>query len=172
MKTNLRFFANGIKVGTGKLQKAFASIQTEGNQYQVAGTISVYARDYKRLSAEIGAAFAVKNDSDSMTDYFEQDSFKVVPTHPLYDAVKVGMIDSRVERYAKKEAKKAEKLATLLRMFPVPTGIAVYKAAQVAKQADLKAKGEECAAIYIKLYGKPAAPVVEPVEASYADFYK
>lgn len=31
--------------------------------------------------------FTVENDSDPMTDYFENDSIRVAPTHPLYAAV-------------------------------------------------------------------------------------
>lgn len=75
----LKFYYNGIKVNGGKLQKAFF---TRG-----ADTITIYARDYVRFSAEIRGIFAVENDSDSMTDYFEKDRIRVKKDHPLYTQV-------------------------------------------------------------------------------------
>lgn len=38
--------------------------------------------------AEFRAAFAIENNSDCQTDYFEKDCIRVVPGHPLYTAVK------------------------------------------------------------------------------------
>ena len=49
-----------------------------------AGTITVYARDYKHLPAELNP----ENDSDMMTDYFEQDRARILPSHPLYNEFK------------------------------------------------------------------------------------
>jgi hypothetical protein len=37
--------------------------------------------------AEVRAAFAIENNSDAMTDYFEADSIRLVSSHPLYAAV-------------------------------------------------------------------------------------
>ncbi len=37
---------------------------------------------------EVRAAFAIENDSDAMTDYFEGDSVRLLPGHPHYDAVR------------------------------------------------------------------------------------
>lgn len=41
--------------------------------------------------AEIKAAFAVENNSDSREDYFEKDCIKLFPGHPLYDMAKAAV---------------------------------------------------------------------------------
>jgi len=96
-KADLRFFWNGIKVGKGKLQRVFYS----GGEYlnHPSGTIAIYAREHTPFSPEIRAAFTVKNDSDGMIDYFETDSIKVHPDHPLYQKVK-DALDARNAHYA------------------------------------------------------------------------
>lgn len=38
--------------------------------------------------AEVREAFAIENNSDAMTDYFEGDSIRLLPGHPFYGAVK------------------------------------------------------------------------------------
>lgn len=38
--------------------------------------------------AEVREAFALENNSDMMTDYFEADSIRLLPGHPCYDAVR------------------------------------------------------------------------------------
>ena len=43
--------------------------------------MSIYARDYADLPRDL---FEVKNDSDSYTDYFENDRAYLTPAHPLY----------------------------------------------------------------------------------------
>ena len=91
--TNLRFFYNGIKTAEGRyagqLQKAWYSDAKLCNS--PAGTITIYARDYEHFSAEIRAAFVVVNNSDSMTDYFENDRIRVEPSHPLYAEVSAAL---------------------------------------------------------------------------------
>jgi hypothetical protein len=47
------------------------------------GTITIYAKSYKGLPS----ALSPKNDSDSMTDYFEKDRARVAPGSPNYKAV-------------------------------------------------------------------------------------
>lgn len=84
------FFWNGIKDAKGaKLQRCHYSLWGAGSatgKYP-AGTIAIYARDYKHFSALLNACFTVTNDSDSMTDYFANDTIHVIPTHPLYAKV-------------------------------------------------------------------------------------
>ena len=64
------------------------------------GTITVYAKDYRRFSQEVREAFTVENDTDTQTDYFANDRFRVQPGHRLYDAVRDAMkaFDARAER--------------------------------------------------------------------------
>lgn len=77
----LRFFYNGVKGEDKKLQKYFFSWNADSK------SITVYAKGCVRFSDEVRAAFKVENDSDIMTDYFEEDSFKVSPDHKLYGLV-------------------------------------------------------------------------------------
>jgi hypothetical protein len=80
----LKFFWNGVKGSDGKLQRARFSEGPFLNH--PAGTMTIYAKDC-RFSAEVRAAFAVENHSDSRSDYFENDRIRVRPSHPLYSAV-------------------------------------------------------------------------------------
>lgn len=97
--TTLRFFWNGIKGSDKKLQRVFYSDGALMNS--PAGTITIYGRDYRSFSAEIRDAFKVENDSDMMTDYFEQDRIRVTPDHPLFDQVKIAL-QAREAHYAKR----------------------------------------------------------------------
>ena len=47
----------------------------------------------KKLSfpAEVSAALAVENNSDTSTDYFEKDCVRILPGHPLYEAAKAAV---------------------------------------------------------------------------------
>ena len=58
----------------------------------------IYAKHYRHFSDGVSKAFTVENDSDSMTDYFEDDRIRVEPSHPLYADVKAA--------YEKQEAKR------------------------------------------------------------------
>lgn len=81
------FYWNGMKDAKGaKLQKAWYSY---GNVTGCPeGTITIYARDYARFSDLVRACFDVLNDTDTMTDYFDNDRIRVAPTHPLYAQVR------------------------------------------------------------------------------------
>lgn len=96
------FYWNGIKDAKGdKLQRAHYSA---GELYNhPAGTLTIYARDYGRFSAKVRACFAVQNDTDTMTDYFDKDRIRVIPTHPLYPQVKAAL-DAQNAHYAKRGA--------------------------------------------------------------------
>jgi hypothetical protein len=84
------FYWNGIKDAKGaKLQPCWYS--PCGMASVPDGTITIYARDYHRFSAVVRACFAVENDTDTMTDYFCEDRFRVIPNHPLYTKVKAAL---------------------------------------------------------------------------------
>lgn len=100
----LKFFYNGIKDNGGKLQKAFYADGVLRSH--PAGTITIYARNYRRFSDGVREAFTVENNSDSMTDYFESDTIRVRPDHPLYSEVKAAL-EKQAERRAAKAAKRA-----------------------------------------------------------------
>lgn len=101
--TNLKFYWNGIKENGGKLQKADICA---GDYFNFPkGTITIYARDYERFSQGVRDVFRVENDSDMMTDYFEEDKIRVTPNHPLYADVKAAL-DKREQHYAALHAKR------------------------------------------------------------------
>ena len=85
MNTNktesIRFFWNGIKVnGENKLIRCFYSLDNSARQS--GPCVTIYAKGY---GAELPRdLFSVKNETDSMTDYFDTDSATLTPAHPLY----------------------------------------------------------------------------------------
>lgn len=83
----LKFFWNGIKDSDngGKLQGCHYSDSQLINH--PAGTLTIYGKRYRAFSAGVHAAFSVQNDTDTRTDYFENDRIRVLPTHPMYQTV-------------------------------------------------------------------------------------
>lgn len=80
----LRFLWNGIKVN-GKLELCHYD---KGNTHDYPDdTLTVRARDYRTFSPEIAKVFRVTNDSDTQSDYFADDVFRVMRAHPLYQAI-------------------------------------------------------------------------------------
>lgn len=73
----LKIGKHGIR-HNGEYHRAFYSKGTLFNY--PAGTISVYAKDYKPLPA----ALSPKNDSDYQSDYVVQDVARITPDHTLY----------------------------------------------------------------------------------------
>ncbi len=57
-------------------------------------TIKITPKQYS-FPAEFRSAFAIENNSDGMTDYFERDSIRITSTHPLYDQVLAAAIGLR-----------------------------------------------------------------------------
>jgi hypothetical protein len=100
------FYWNGIKDAKGdKLQRAWYS----GGELlrHPAGTITIYARDYARFSDKVRACFVVQNDTDTQTDYFDQDRIRVIPSHPLYSAVQAAMNAQDAHRTARVAKRRA-----------------------------------------------------------------
>ena len=81
----LKFYWNGIKEDGGALQGCHYSNSQLINH--PSGTITIYGKRYRNFSAGVHAAFTVKNDSDIQTDYFENSSIRVLPSHPMYATV-------------------------------------------------------------------------------------
>ena len=105
---SFKFLWNGIKVDGGKLQKASFS---DGRLIGFPeGTVTIYAKHYSGFSAEVWEAFDVRNDSDSMTDYFETDRIRVQPGHPLY-AQAMAAVKASHQHHEKMQAKREERWA-------------------------------------------------------------
>lgn len=97
MTTSIKFFWNGIKVnGERKLIKCMYSLdnQTDGRE-----CVTIYADRYTDKLP--GDMFAVWNDTDIMTDYFETDSAVLYPGHPLYAYARAAAVKSALH-YANK----------------------------------------------------------------------
>jgi hypothetical protein len=98
----LRFLWNGFKVNGGKLVKAYYSI---GKLIHYPdGTITVYGRDYEHFPKEVTRFFHIENETDSQSDYFEDDKFRVCPNHPLYGLIKAAL-DAQEEHNRKRMEK-------------------------------------------------------------------
>ena len=70
-------------------------------------TIAIYAREYSRLPKIEG--LTVLNDSDIMTDYFEQDRAYIEPSNPLFTQVQIAYNQGRAKdlrRWIKKLEKR------------------------------------------------------------------
>lgn len=95
MKTTVKLLANGIK-NNGDYIRCF---YTEKN-----GSILITARDYKNLPKELGT---VTNDSDMITDYFENDRVLITSTNKYYKAAK--------EAYEKARINDAKNISNILK---------------------------------------------------------
>lgn len=67
----MKFAYNGIRTSDKKLIKGHFNFCT------FRKCVTFYASDYGSLNQEMKEKFKVKNDSDSMTDYFEKDRFVI-----------------------------------------------------------------------------------------------
>lgn len=99
------FYWNGIKDAKGaKLQKAHYSMGALRDY--PAETITIYARGYDGFSDLVRECFAIENDTDIQTDYFDKDNIRVIPAHPLYAAVRAAY-DAQQARYQAKYGRAA-----------------------------------------------------------------
>lgn len=101
MKTTaIKFFWNGIKInGENKLIRCFYSID---NHVGYDKCVSISARDYANLPGDV---FAVTNETDIMTDYFDSDGTVLTPDHPLYKYARYAAIKAYLrdaEKYYEK----------------------------------------------------------------------
>ena len=81
MTTSIKFFYNGIKInGENKLIPCFFSL--DNSTRESGPCVTIYAKGYGGQLP--GDLFAVENDTDLMTDYFDTDSATLTPAHPLY----------------------------------------------------------------------------------------
>ena len=80
MKTTaIKFFWNGIKLnGEKKLIRCFYFLDNTDR----TPCVSISCRDYS--GSLPGDLFAVQNDTDVYTDYFDADRATLTPEHPLY----------------------------------------------------------------------------------------
>ena len=98
----IEFKYNGIKVD-GKLYGAWYS-ETTSPKYP-AGTITIYGKHYQSFPVIEG--LNAENNSDSMTDYFENDTIRIEPTNVFFaqavEAVKMLNIHNAKLRVKREE---------------------------------------------------------------------
>lgn len=76
MKNEIKIFWNGVKLN-GELQKFYFYMNGENVSF-------IDNERYGRATMPKECGLVVINDSDSMTDYFEEDHGTITPEHPLY----------------------------------------------------------------------------------------
>lgn len=83
-KNKIKFLKKGIRCNGQYIPVIYSKSDLRGYPQ---GTITIYCRTYRdSLPAELNP----KNDSDSMTDYFEKDRARITPDSPFYsDVLKV-----------------------------------------------------------------------------------
>lgn len=105
--TSIKFYYNGMRVnGEKKLIRVFYSLD---NNAEGREEVSISARDYENLPGDV---FAVSNDTDYYTDYFDSDRATVTPSHPLYKFVRAAALKSEI-RSTEKYIPTLEKYAAL-----------------------------------------------------------
>lgn len=87
---HVRIYWNGIKIDGGRLIRCGYSIDNNVNHEE---SVSIYARDYDHLPRDL---FEVRNESDSYTDYFENDSAYLTLEHPLYKYFRFAAMKAKV----------------------------------------------------------------------------
>ena len=103
------FYWNGIRDEKGApLQGCWYSAGTLTRYPE--GTITIYGSGYGGFSAKVRECFRVENETDTMTDYFDKDHIRVIPSHPLYAAIRAAMV-AQDEHRAKVAAKRAARRA-------------------------------------------------------------
>lgn len=102
-QNRIKIYYNGFKLdGSSRLSvKVFYSPNNDGS-------ITIHAKDYKDLPRDL---FAVRNETDIMTDYFDEDHATVEPSHPLYKYIAFAAYKAKEHDY-KRSAEHYEKRAT------------------------------------------------------------
>ena len=101
----VKFMWNGIKVD-GTLYKAHYSIGGMNGGAWDKNTITIYGKNYIDLPAVEG--LNIENDSDIMTDYFENDRIRVTPNNKYYGEV-LAAYNKQNEHVEKRLAKRYAK---------------------------------------------------------------
>lgn len=116
----VRFQFNGIKIDgenietgrkTSELIKGNWSWNSNINKH-----ITFYAQGYKRVPELIRKFCKVQNDTDSMTDYFDTDSFDLKPDHKFFNPAALAIIH-RAEKHINNVSRRKKISEGLRRQF-------------------------------------------------------
>ena len=159
MKNEIKIFWNGVKLN-GELQKFYFYMNGENVSF-------IDNERYGRATMPKECGLVVINDSDSMTDYFEEDHGTITPEHPLY-----GYFKNAAQGYTLHRAKANVKL--LEKRIAKLEGVENTTAKQILQNytADLEKTKAEVAALEKTVNNaQPTAEDFENVEA-YVDEVK
>jgi hypothetical protein len=87
--------------------KVFYSLD---NHVSMLPTVTIYAKDYSRALGKL-ISDAYKNDTDSLTDYFDEGRVVLQEGHPLYAAARERAVANKIADEARWAALKAKRLA-------------------------------------------------------------
>ena len=94
----VRYMWNGIKVD-GQLYKVWYSFSIHSYQNDNDPHITMYSTSYaNRFPEEVHELFTVKNDTDSMTDYFDKDRIRLDRHHPEWERVAEAYIKQEIHQ--------------------------------------------------------------------------
>lgn len=91
---SIKIYYNGFRIGDSK-ELVKAHIGCGDNYVDHKESVTIYGVNYNDLPR--GYGFGVSNDSDSMTDYFCNDSARVFPEHPLYKYLRYAALKARCQ---------------------------------------------------------------------------
>lgn len=114
----IRIYYNGFKMDGDKA----LTVKVHYSIDRTTGAVHVYAQDYADLPRDL---FEVRNDTDIYTDYFDNDSAVVEPSHPLYKYI--------IYAAKKADALQAKKAAEHYRRYNAKRGHEFYSPADIAK---------------------------------------
>lgn len=108
----VKFFRNGIKVNGSKLIKGWFSHcdgwTEQGTGRVVREHVTFFERSYYREGPALCLAFEhAENNSESMTDYFEQTHANIYPGEPCYQMALAMAKEETEHRAARKAAQMA-----------------------------------------------------------------
>lgn len=104
MSNNVKFLWNGVKID-GTLYKGSYSAGPYTPGSLPEGTVTIYMGGSNTPRID---GFVVENDSDIMTDYFDNDTVRILPNSKYHEAALVAVRDSEIH-YTKLAIKQIEK---------------------------------------------------------------
>ena len=148
MENTIKIFWNGVKLN-GKLQSFNFSLN---NDPEKGEHVSFYAKGYDHeMPAECGVE--VINNSDGMTDYFEEDHGTICQDHPLYRFFKYAAIKGEIHACER-----------MIRNYTAKIGLRPYYAEWAEEKKAKKAELEK-----FENPGQPTAEDFEKVAAYLAE---
>lgn len=104
-KPAARYHFNGIKIDGGPLSKghwSFTRSWTTVTDRVIPNQLTLYGKDLNDFDPAVSKLFTVENDTDGMTDYYEDDRIRIPADHPEFPAA--------IQAWAKQQERAAKQL--------------------------------------------------------------